>query len=175
MQIFAMCMWRYPFTCFQHGQDMHLVWVIGSTYLVLCVTSCKFVTFYICRTRQRESVMELAINKHLSGVVSSLCSHRAPVNDVTSKGEPLIWYALETEDYSICDILVNIFWTYTTCTWRLFTLKDNHSVSLFACISHFFLGRMLYWNTDSFFTSELWNFFFFRDALYEPVYRNCAI
>lgn len=52
--------------------------------------------------------MELAINKHLSGVVSSLCKHRSPVNDVSSKGDPLIWHALDTEDSNICDILVSV-------------------------------------------------------------------
>ncbi|XP_067934786.1 rabankyrin-5-like [Watersipora subatra] len=58
------------------------------------------------RTRKDESALELAISKHLAGAVSSLCSHKAPVTAVTSKGEPLIWHALECDDESICDILV---------------------------------------------------------------------
>lgn len=58
--------------------------------------------------------MELAINKHLLGVVASLCSHRASVTDVTSKGEPLIWHALESDDMAICDILVMNYSTYST-------------------------------------------------------------
>lgn len=68
--------------------------------------------FSLYRTGKNESVMELAINKHLSGVVSSLCKHRAPVSDVTSKGDPLVWHALEMEDYNICDILVSCLFKY---------------------------------------------------------------
>ena len=75
------------------------------------IQGMKFICF---RTIQNASVMELAINKHLSGVVASLCKHRAHVNDVTSKGDPLIWHALETEDFNICDILVgtSIFFSF---------------------------------------------------------------
>lgn len=63
---------------------------------------------YLFRTKKNESALEWAINKHLVGVVSSLCSHRAPVTDVSSKGEPLIWHAMEADDMSICDVLVCI-------------------------------------------------------------------
>ena len=50
--------------------------------------------------------MELAIDKRLLAVVSSLCSYRAPVNELNSRGDPFIWQALEMEAYNICDALV---------------------------------------------------------------------
>ena len=60
----------------------------------------------LCRTKDGQTCLELAIKRHLPVVVDNLCQCGANMNTVNSDGDCPLWIALETGQEDIASTLV---------------------------------------------------------------------
>ena len=62
----------------------------------------------ICRTKDNQTCLQLAIKRHLPVVVDALCQRGANMNIVDESGDCPLWQALETGQEDIASTLVNL-------------------------------------------------------------------
>ena len=66
----------------------------------------KPLCFFYCRTRDKETPLQLAIRRHLPRVVEALCEKNVDMSVVNEQGNCPLWASLESGQEEIAAILV---------------------------------------------------------------------
>lgn len=69
----------------------------------------------MCRTKDGQTALQLAISNQLPLVVDALCTRGADMSVADDKGNPPLWLALESNLEDIASTLVSIEWTVGWC------------------------------------------------------------